>query len=76
MNGLGRRYALFASTKAGKQLIIQLILTVGVLLNLASVLLENNPHADVKVLHALTGVGLGLILVAIVLMFANRKAAR
>ncbi len=76
MNDLGRRYQLFASTKAGKQLIVKLILTVGVLLNLASVLLGNTPYADVKLLHALTGAGLGLVLVAVVFMFVNRKAAR
>ncbi len=74
MSDLGRRAALFASTKAGKQLVVKLVLTAGVLLNLAGIFLDNSPHADVNLLHALTGAGLGLVLVAVVLMFVNRKA--
>jgi hypothetical protein len=75
VNDLGRRYFLFTGTKAGKQLLVQLMITVGVVLNLVSTLLENNPHADGRLLHALTGLGLGFVLVGVAFMFANRKAA-
>jgi hypothetical protein len=74
MNDPGR--SPFVRTKAGKQLIAQLIVTAGVLLNLTSIFLQTNPHVDANLLHGLNGLGLGLVLVGIVAMFVIRKGVR
>ena len=61
--------------KLSKQFVAQLIVTAGVLLNLAGILLQSNPHVDANVVHGLTGAGLGVVLVGVVAMIKSRKAA-
>jgi hypothetical protein len=70
------RSAPFIRTKAGKQLIAQLVITVGVVLNLAGIFLQTNPRIDPRLLHELTGFGVGMVLVGGIALVSIRKNSR
>jgi hypothetical protein len=74
MNDPGR--SPFVRTKGGKQFVAQLIVTAGVVLNLAGIFLQSNPRANANLVHILNGVGLGLILVGVIAVFTIRKGVR
>jgi hypothetical protein len=75
MNGPVRAPA-FLRTPAGKQLIAQLIITVGVVANLVGIFLQTNPRVDPGLLHGITGCGLGMVLVGGIALVSIRKNLR
>jgi hypothetical protein len=75
MNGPARTPS-FLRTPAGKQLIAQLIITVGVVGNLAGIFLQANPRVDPSLVHGLNGFGLGMILVGGVALISIRRKQR
>jgi hypothetical protein len=66
----------FMRTKAGKQLVAQLIVTVGVVANLVGIFLQTNPRVDPGLLRGLTGFGLGMVLVGGIALVSIRKNLR
>jgi hypothetical protein len=75
MNGPVRAPA-FLRTPAGKQLIAQLIITLGVVMNLVAIFLQTNPRVDASLLHGLNGFGVGMVLVGGIALVSIRKNLR
>jgi hypothetical protein len=73
VNGLGRRYFLFASTPRGKQRILFAFVVVACVLDVAASLMARSnarSHA-VGTLYALAG---GILVAAVVFLFATRRS--
>jgi hypothetical protein len=74
MNDLGRRYALFASTRQGRQRIVFACVAVACVLDIiASLMARSAVHSrTVGQLYALAG---GFLLVAVIFFFTTRKVS-
>ncbi len=74
MNDLGRRYFVFSGTPAGKQRIARIVLVTALVLQLVGSMLEGRPDANRSLEHGIIGFSSGLLLVAVVMLFAARRA--
>ena len=76
MNEPDRRDTPAVRTGARKQFVAQLIMLAGVVLGLPGAFLVNHPGVSQPLLHLLTGLGLGLVLVGAVALVAIRMSPR
>ena len=72
MNDFGRRYFLFSGTSRGKQVIAGGIIMVAIVLDLIAASLSTS-RAHASTVGWLYGCALGLLLVGLIWMIANRK---